>query len=87
MLGFAKLEDTRVYKEVFAEGKLEGRLEGELKGEQKKAREVFEKLLQRGFSREKALEISGFTSQSMTPDLIEETPQPELSQDEDKLEL
>ena len=66
MLGFAKLEDTRAYKEIFAEGEQEG--------EQKKAREVFEKLLQKGFSREEALEISGLDPLSLTTDSVEETP-------------
>ncbi|WP_017324879.1 Rpn family recombination-promoting nuclease/putative transposase [Synechococcus sp. PCC 7336] len=60
MLGFAKLEDTRVYKEVFAEGK------------QDNARAVFEKLLQRGFSREEALDISGLDPQALTLDPEEE---------------
>ncbi len=47
------------------EGKLEGKLEGRLEGEFQKANETARKLLERGFSREEIIEITGLSLEDL----------------------
>ncbi len=47
------------------EGKLEGKLEGRLEGEFQKAIETARKLLERGFSREEIIDITGLSLEDL----------------------